>query len=74
MLLSYPSSSPPNAICEPDHGEIGARGWEECYCVQISMPVKGFASQGLRQEGLSGCVAAKRAILGELARRDIHAK
>jgi hypothetical protein len=37
------------------------------------MPVKGSASQGLPLEHPSGCVTAKRAILGELAKRGIHA-
>ena len=48
-------------------------GQTECFYVQISMPAKGFASQGLRSEGPSGCVATRRAILGELAMRGIHA-
>jgi len=37
-------------LCESDHGAIRIRGWTEgmLYYVQISMPAKDFASQGLR--------------------------
>lgn len=38
------------------------------------MQGRGFASQGPRWEGLSGCVVAKHAIPEELEKRGIHAE
>ena len=51
-------------------------GQRECWregCVQFSMAAIGSASQGLRWEGLSGCVVARHAIPAELGKRGIHA-